>query len=215
MPDRPPGPRYFSTDQAAELMAVHTRSVLRWVKAGQLPAYQTGGGRWRIWPDALAAFMVDRGMRVPPELSAGPPRVAVVDDDRAYVAALVELLKELTPAIEIRTAHDGLAAGLLLATFRPHLLFLDRVMPGIDGLEVLRRLRAQPELDGTCVVVVSGQLDPAARRRFLESGADRCLAKPVQQQELLQVLSDVLPPSSLDAHGSQRRGVTALAGGER
>jgi excisionase family DNA binding protein len=196
-------------------MAVHTRSVLRWVKAGQLPAYQTGGGRWRIWPDALAAFMVERGMRVPPELSVGPARVAIVDDDQAYVQALVQTLTELAPAIEIRTAHDGLAAGLLLGTFRPDLLFLDRVMPGIDGFEVLARLRAQPELDGTCVVVVSGELTATARRRFLESGADRCLAKPVQQRELLQVLSDVLPPGSLDINGWQRRDGTTIEGEAR
>ncbi len=82
----------LSTEEAAALMGVHARSVLRWAKAGLLPAWQTGGGRWRIRPAELRRFMAERGMRPPAQLAPEPGRIAVVDDDRAYVAAVVETL---------------------------------------------------------------------------------------------------------------------------
>ncbi len=193
MPEYTPHTKDLSTEQAAALMAVHARSVLRWVKAGRLPAYQTGGGRWRIRPTALASFMVAQGMSAPAFLTASAARIVVVDDDEPLVAALVATLAELAPHADVRAAHDGLSAGLLLASFRPHLLLLDLVMPGLDGFEVLRQLRTFPDLDGTSVVVLSGMLSPDARRRLLDLGAVRCLDKPPRQADLMKALVDFLP----------------------
>lgn len=202
MTEQAPHPQDLSTEQAAELMAVHSRSVLRWVKAGLLPAYQTGGGRWRIHRSSLAHFMAERGMAVPTVLTAGPARIALVDDDERFVAALVETLAELAPGADVRVAHDGFAAGLLLATFRPDLLLLDLVMPGLDGFEVLRRLRTHPDLDQTAVVVISGALNPDARKRFEDLGADRCLAKPINADELDRALTECLGGSARSDQGA-------------
>ena len=198
----------LSTDQAAALMAIHSRSVLRWIKAGRIPAYQTGGGRWRIRTPDLACFMLEQGMQVPATLLDGAQRVAVVDDDRDFAEALTETLLELVPSLDVRSAHDGLSAGFLLAGFRPQLVLLDRTMPGLDGFEVLRRLRSQPELNGAAVIVISGELDVGARQRFMELGAARCLAKPVDDHELWLALVDFVPGVS----GASRRLPVAGAG---
>ena len=138
-------------------------------------------------------FMRERGMTVPNELLPGPVRVAVIDDDRRHVEAVVDTLGELAPSLDIRTAPDGFAAGLLLGSFRPDLVLLDLVMPGLDGFEVLRRLREQPELEGTTVVVISGELSPERIRRCLELGAARCLTKPLSEDDLGAVLTAYLP----------------------
>ena len=194
-------------------MAAHPRSVLRWVTRGVLPGYRTGGGRWRIRPGDLVRFMTERGMVVPPSLTTSAPRVAVVDDDKEYVAALMEALAYLAPAADIRAAHDGLSAGLLLGTFRPHLLFLDLLMPGIDGFEVLGRLRAVPELDATAVVIVSGNLTAETRGRLLALGAARCLAKPVRDDELASIVAELLPLLPGPRPGDRSAGLSHSARG--
>jgi excisionase family DNA binding protein len=193
MPEQGPSIADFSTEQAAALMGVHSRSVLRWAKAGRLEAYQTGGGRWRIRQRDLVLFMTDRGMPIPSFLTSGAARIVIIDDDRNYLAALLSTLQELAPGADIRTAEDGLAAGLLLASFRPHLVLLDLVMPGLDGFQVYDRIRAHRELDATAVVVISGALNPDTRRRLVERGVAQCMAKPVSEARLQQVLVDLLP----------------------
>ena len=191
--------RDLSTEQAATLMGVHARSVLRWVKDGKLPAWQTGGGRSRIRRSDLATFMRSRGMEVPGDLGPMPPRVAIVDDDPDHVAALRDLLQELRPDAEVQEATDGFTAGLMIGTFRTHLVFLDIYMPSIDGFEVCRWIRSRPETLGVAIVVVSGVLTPAARGKLRELGADLCVSKPLDVDLLRSVLREYLPaPRAID-----------------
>lgn len=190
--------RDLSTEQAADLMGVHARSVLRWIKAGRLSAWQTGGGRSRIRRSDLARFMRSRGMDIPDDLAPSAPRIAIIDDDPAHVDALRELLEDLRPEAEIRGAPDGFSAGFLLASFRPHLVFLDIVMPGLDGFGVCQEIREQPATAGTVVVVISGVLTPAARQQLGELGADLCLSKPLDPALIRSVLREYLPASRVE-----------------
>jgi len=132
-------------------------------------------------------------MVVPSFLTAGAARIVVVDDDADYLDAIQCTLREFAPGAQIRTAQDGLAAGLLLASFRPHLVLLDLVMPGLDGFEVYERIRAHRELDATSVVVISGALTPDTRRRLVGRGVAQCLTKPVSDSDLHRLLVDLLP----------------------
>ena len=189
-------PRDLSTEQAAALMGVHARSVLRWIKAGRLRAWTTGGGRSRIRREDLARFMRSRGMDIPEVLAPATPRIAIVDDDPAFVDALLELLEELRPEAEIEEAGDGFAAGILVGTLRPHLVFLDIYMPTIDGFEVCRWIRGKRETAEAAIVAVSGVMTPATRQRLGELGADLCLSKPVEPDLIRSVLREYLPVAS-------------------
>ena len=192
-----PSGRDLSTEQAATLMGVHARSVLRWIRAGRLRAWQTGGGRSRIRPEDLARFMRDRGMDIPDELAPPLPRIAIVDDDPAFVAALRELLEDLRPDADIHEATDGFSAGMLVGTLRPHLVFLDVYMPTIDGFEVCRWIRSSPETDKAAIVAISGVMTPASRHRLRELGADLCLSKPLDPDLIRSVLREYLPKPSV------------------
>lgn len=177
-------------------MRVNGRSVLRWVKAGLLPAYRTGGGRWRIRRPDLVRFMRDRAMDVPPTLvGGGPARVLIVDDDENHVSAVRAHILDVVPDAEVEVAYEGFSAGLLAAQSRPHLVLLDLVMPGLDGAEVCRRIRRTPALDATTVVVISGVLDDAKRDQLAALGASLCLTKPVEPSALDDLLQRFLPNS--------------------
>lgn len=187
-------PEILSTHDVARFCGVTPRTVLRWVDAGVLPGYLTGGGRRRIQKGDLIQFMQGRGMALPDELRPIRNRVALVDDDPLHLKMLERALRMQAPHIEVRTATDGFSAGALLYSFQPHLVFLDLVMPGLDGFEVCRRIRSEPVLRSCGIVVVTREASAPMRRRLAELGADACLLKPFRQADLLPYLSRFVPP---------------------
>ena len=193
-------PEILSTHDVARFCGVTPRTVLRWVDAGVLPGYLTGGGRRRIQKGDLIQFMRGRGMALPDELRPVRNRVAIVDDDPLHMQTMQRVLRAMAPHLEIRTATDGFSAGALLYSFQPHLVFLDLVMPGLDGFEVCRRIRAEPKLQSCGVVIVTGHSSGPLRRRLTELGADECLIKPFRRAELQPLLARFVPAPPPSEH---------------
>ena len=111
-----------------------------------------------------------------------PAIILIVDD----VAANRETLRELFAAENYRLleAADGPAALRLAAETPPDLVLLDVMMPGMDGYEVCRRLRADARLAEVPVIMVTAFDDQAARLAGLEAGADDFVTKPFNRAEL-------------------------------
>jgi CheY-like chemotaxis protein len=126
--------------------------------------------------------------------SSSPPRIAVVDDDPLIVRAVLRILARTVPDAECRSAHDGFSAGALLTSFRPELVFLDVVMPGMSGGDVCAHIRATPELAGTAVVIVSAHLTAKLERELLAVGADRLIAKPFRAADIESAVAELVKP---------------------
>jgi CheY-like chemotaxis protein len=116
-------------------------------------------------------------------------RVVVVDDNVDAAEGLALLLR--LSGQEVRVAYDGPSALALAGRFRPQVVLLDLGLPGMDGYEVARRLRGQPELEATYLVAVTGWGQPEDRQRSKEMGFDRHLVKPVDSSLLVQLLAEV------------------------
>lgn len=117
-------------------------------------------------------------------------KVVVVDDS----APTRELLEAwLTSAgCDVLTAASGEDAVPLIQQQKPDLVLLDIVMPGLDGLEVCRRLKQDAETRDVPVIVVSGLQHQANVRRAREAGAEAYVWKPFDEDELLSVVSAAL-----------------------
>ena len=116
------------------------------------------------------------------------PRVLVVDDDPTVVEVVLEYLRR--DGFEAAYASDGLAALAVAAAAPPDLVVLDLMLPGIDGLEVCRRLRAQrPDLP---VVMLTARGEEEDRIAGLEVGADDYVVKPFSPRELALRVRSVL-----------------------
>src|SRR5215470_17779711 len=110
-------------------------------------------------------------------------KILIVDDENAARTALEFLLRR--EGYEVRDASDGETALTECATFRPDLILLDILMPGIDGFEVCRRIKATPETRLTPVVLITGLSDTEDRIQGINAGADDFLSKPIDINELL------------------------------
>jgi DNA-binding response OmpR family regulator len=122
-----------------------------------------------------------------PVSHAGEATILVAEDDDELRGAIVEILREEV-TWHVLEAHDGGEALALCRSGRAHAILLDERMPGLSGLEVLARLRA--EGIATPVVLVTGDDDACDRASAL--GVDCVLGKPFTLQELVAVVRQAL-----------------------
>jgi two-component system, OmpR family, response regulator len=114
------------------------------------------------------------------ETGAGPLRVLLVDDEPHIVNFLrMGLTYE---GFEVAEAQDGNEALSQVERFKPHLVILDLMLPGIDGMEVAERLRRDPDL---LIIMLTARDQVTDRVAGLRAGADDYLVKPFSFEELL------------------------------
>ncbi|HVF62127.1 MAG TPA: ATP-binding protein [Thermoanaerobaculia bacterium] len=116
-------------------------------------------------------------------------RVLVVDDNRDAAESLAMLLKLL--GSEVHVAYDGPGALEAVTSYRPSVVLLDIGMPGMDGHEVARRIRSQPELQDVALIAITGWGQEEDRRRSHEAGFDSHLIKPVDVGALEGLLASL------------------------
>ena len=115
-----------------------------------------------------------------------PTRILVVEDERPMRRNLVTILK--MESFDVFEAEDGRKGLAAVREHQPDLIFCDITMPGLDGHGVLRELRADPKTAGIPLVFLTARGDKKDFRTGMNLGADDYLVKPVQVDELLQVI---------------------------
>jgi PAS domain S-box-containing protein len=117
---------------------------------------------------------------------SGGRRILLVDDNADSVEALADVLAEA--GCQVRMALDGPSALRMAGEFAPDVVLLDIGLPGMDGYEVARRLRADPALRKVVLVALTGYSQPENRRIAKEAGFDHYLVKPIRFDTLLSLL---------------------------
>ena len=148
---------------------------------------------------AVAGEPVDADDAAPPELAgqppdavAGPRHTILYVEDNPSNLRLVERVLARRGGMHLLTASEGEIVPELIRQRRPDLVLLDLHLPGIDGEEVLRRLRADPGTADLPVVIVSAEVNPWYRERLLAAGASDYLSKPLDIPQFLRVLHELL-----------------------
>ena len=118
------------------------------------------------------------------------PVVLVADDD-PDILMLISLTLE-RDGYEVVVARDGFKAFEAAVEHLPHLVLLDLMMPGIDGCEVTRRLRAEKTTKDVPIVIVTAFAEESQAARALEAGADAYMKKPFSPRELLAKTASLL-----------------------
>jgi signal transduction histidine kinase len=108
--------------------------------------------------------------------------ILIVDDNASARETLIAMLEGENYQLEL--AKDGFQTLQILNRLRPDLILLDVMMPGMDGFEVCRRIRATPHLAEVPIIILTALDDRASLLMGLEAGADDFLSKPVDRYEL-------------------------------
>ena len=122
-------------------------------------------------------------------------RILIVDDNRDAAQSLGMVLKYL--GADVQVAHDGAQALEALRAYEPGVVFLDIGMPGMDGYEVARRIRAQALERPPAIVALTGWGQEQDRRRAREAGFDHHLVKPADLGQLQALLASLDEPRRL------------------
>ncbi|HLH29552.1 MAG TPA: response regulator, partial [Terriglobia bacterium] len=155
-------------------------SVINWIEQSLLPSYRTPGGHRRIRRDDLLAFLRKHQIPTPESLVEGKFSVLIVDDEQEIVDIMKTFLQR-QGGYELSSASDGISALIEVGRVKPDLLILDIMIPGVDGIEVCRRIKADAN-NRTVIIAVSGSAEH--EKRILQAGADAFMTKPIDLEKL-------------------------------
>ena len=174
---------YLTPNEVAALLMVAPGTVRVWSEKGVLRAQTTVGGHRRYVREDVERFMRERHAG----REGGPLRVLIVDDDAAVVRYLAAWLGGLDGMV-VATAGDGFAAGRQIDAFKPDVVLLDLMMPGLDGFGVCRMIKGDAVTRQIRVLAITGEPNAANVASILAAGAEVCLAKPIDEEALLAAI---------------------------
>lgn len=190
------GKAYLTPGEVARALMVSPVTVRQWAHKGWLEATLTAGGHRRFRRTEVERFARERGLRL--DLGeGGGTRLLVVDDDPQLARYVTELVKGEPRVRAVAAARDGFEAGLKVRAFQPDVVLLDLLMPEMDGFAVCRRLRGAPDTRHIRIFGMTGYPSPENEQRILAAGAEVCLAKPVDRDQLLTLLGGAAAPRAI------------------
>lgn len=181
----------FSTSEVAKYCHVTADTIRKWAEAGRIQVFKTPGGHRRIRRSDLIRFLHENHIPVHEDLDQSGFKVLVVDDEKAVISVIRRFLERARTPFQIATASDGYEAGSQVATFRPNIIFLDLRLPGIDGFEVCRRIKNNPDTADTKIIAMTGYYEGDVAQRVVDLGASMLLQKPFTPDDLRRALAQV------------------------
>ena len=146
-------------------------------------------------PDASAFRLIDQNDRAKGKKIVTTPnktlRVLIVDDNRDGADALGLLVEAL--GNQVHVTYGGAQALDVATAFRPDLMFVDLLMPDMDGCSLVKRIRETPAFAQTKIVAITGLKDNEHKARAMKAGFDAYLVKPATLDAIKQIMGRVAP----------------------
>ncbi len=173
------------------MCGVTPATIIRWIDAGLLKSHRTPGRHRRIYEEDLTAFW--KGVNPDDGKSL---RILVIDDETFIVDFFREAIEKIDPDINVQGAFNGYEAGEMVHVFKPHIVFLDLIMKGIDGFEVCRRIKNSPETSSINVIAITGYPSENNVDEIKSCGASEVLEKPIKVADIRMALAKFLVNAS-------------------
>jgi PAS domain S-box-containing protein len=144
---------------------------------------------------ALAAIFPNQNLSQPDDAPAAPPmpdptaatiQILIAEDNEDNIAMVSEYLT--INGYQVTIARNGIEALEKVRAHRPDIILMDIQMPGMDGLEVMRHIRANQSLEGVPIIALTALAMAGDRERCLEAGADEYMSKPISLKKLRTII---------------------------
>lgn len=183
----------FSALEVANICSVANQTAINWIRNGYLKAYSTPGGQYRVYADDLVNFMTDRKMRIPKDLETlcerkTPVGILIVEDEVGLNSVIKQYFKKEFPDAELYQAFDGFEAGSIMVGKKPDVVILDLNLPGVDGLELCKKINATDEFGNPAVIVITALQDTEIEKQVHDLNVIAFFRKPLVLSELSQAI---------------------------
>lgn len=135
--------------------------------------------------------------------------ILLVDDDADIVEFIEYNLKK--EGFNVRSCNSGADALKLVESFTPHLVLLDVMMPGMDGIEVCEELRLIPELDQVLIAFLTARGEDYSQIAGFDAGADDYITKPIKPKLLMSRVKALLKRFSQNSGSSKETGLIEIS----
>jgi len=193
------GENLMDIKEAAEYLQMNKMTVYKLAREGRIPAFRVAS-EWRFKKELIDRWLISqlKGKPVEKGLEIGeveaPKTLLIVDDEQIIRDFFADTLTEY----RILGASSGEEALEIIKRDRPDLVLLDLKMPGIGGMETLRRIKKIDKDIGVIIMTAYGT--PEIKNQALSLGADGLMAKPFELQEIKAVIN-----SSLETHSRPKK----------
>jgi len=138
----------------------------------------------------VCGYPVEEGVVEKEGVTFGRPKILFIDDDLLLLGLFTHTLEGYD--FQVITAIDGPSGLEKAKKERPDLVVLDVMMPGMDGFKVCRRMRADPDLKGTPIIIVTAMEDPKLNVKGFQVGATLATKKPFDPKKLVDTIKTAL-----------------------
>jgi len=138
----------------------------------------------------VCGYPVEEGIVQKEGVTFGRPKILCIDDDQLLLGLFTSALENYD--FQVITATDGPSGIEKAKKERPDLILVDVMMPGMDGYEVCRRMRADPDLKGTSIIIITAMTDPKLNVKGFQAGANLAIKKPFDPKKLVDTIKTAL-----------------------
>lgn len=175
---------FLSTRQAAQRLGVSLGTVQNMVESGVLDAWKTAGGHRRIPTGSVDSLLLKRRSQASrPGKAQEKLDILIAEDDETLQKLYEMTFQGWQLPIGLRIVGDGFEGLLQVGQQAPDILIADLMMPGMDGFEMIRKLRSTPELLSMDIIVVTAIDKDEVRQRGIPEGVT-VFGKPIPFHEL-------------------------------
>lgn len=187
-------PQTCSTTEAAKRLKVTVSTIHNWVEAGHLSAWKTPGGHRKITLDSLDR-LINSGLPQSEADSIKRFSLVVVEDEADLRDIYRGHIERWEIPVQLHIANDGYEGLVMAGLYKPDLLITDLMMPCVDGLSMIKAMRACKETASIPVVIVSGMHGEDIPHKELPPDI-RILGKPIPFDQLRRIVEELIQTRS-------------------
>ena len=187
---------FFTSRVAAEQLGVSLTTVQQWVESGVLRAWKTAGGHRRIARNSVDDMLLEQQVATQGGSEHKPLVVVVVEDDPFQQQLYEVKFHQWDLPIKLITTSSGFEGLLEIGRCQPDAIISDLDMPGMDGIEMIRTISSNNELENVQIIVVTGLSESEINARGGLPATIPILEKPIVFDELKAMLTEHRQSSS-------------------